>query len=65
MSEKVYQYNEVLAFAEGYFAGRAEGNSNNYYDDDTLRIQYDAGYDKGVSDYDEFDIGIDRGVAHE
>jgi hypothetical protein len=58
MSEKEYQYKEVLAFAEGYFAGRAEGHSNNFYDDDILRIQYDAGYDKGVADYGEFDSDI-------
>jgi len=55
MSEKEYQYNEVLAFAEGYFDGRAKGHSSNFYDDDILRIQYDAGYDKGVADYSEFD----------
>ena len=49
--EKEYQYNEVLAFAEGYFDGRAYGVRNNMYDDDILRIQYDAGYDKGVADF--------------
>jgi hypothetical protein len=55
MSEKTYQYKEVLAFAEGYYEGRAKGHSSNFYDDDILRIQYDAGYDKGVADYSEFD----------
>ncbi len=49
--EKEYQYNEVLAFAEGYYAGRSCGVSLNLYDDDILRIQYDAGYDKGVADF--------------
>tara|TARA_R110000868_G_scaffold171110_1_gene406751 strand:- start:418 stop:612 length:195 start_codon:yes stop_codon:yes gene_type:complete len=52
---KGYQYNEVIAFAEGYYEGRATGVSNNMYDDDILRIQYDAGYDRGVSDYSDFD----------
>lgn len=58
MSEKTYQYNEVIAFAEGYYAGRAEGVRNNLYDDDLLRIQYDAGYDRGVADYSEFESDI-------
>jgi hypothetical protein len=63
MSEKEYQYNEVLAFAEGYFAGRADGDgSNNMYDDDLLRIQYDAGYDKGVSDYSYY---LEKGEDNE
>lgn len=55
MSEKTYQYKEVLAFAGGYYEGRRYGVSNNLYDDDILRIQYDAGYDKGVADYWECD----------
>jgi hypothetical protein len=55
MVEKTYQYSEVLAFAEGYYAGRAEGVRNNFYHNDALRIQYDVGYDKGVADYSELE----------
>lgn len=58
--EKTYTYNEMLAYAVGYFEGRTDGvRANNTYENDAQRIQYDKGYDAGVYDYITFDEGKD------
>lgn len=55
--DKLYTHTEVLAYAAGYYDGRADGVSMNLYDDDNLRVRYESGYAAGVRDYITFDEG--------
>lgn len=42
---------DLVAYAMGYYHGRAIGEEQNPYDDDHQRSLYRAGYDAGVADY--------------
>lgn len=44
---------DLVAYAVGYYHGRAIGDEQNPYDDDHHRSLYREGYDAGVADYSQ------------
>jgi hypothetical protein len=49
---------ELYAYAVGYFDGRTNGveNAPIALDDDSARLHYILGFDRGVADYCELDV---------
>lgn len=45
----------LVAFAQGYYDGRAIGTRDNQWEQDNERHHYNRGYDRGVFDYGELD----------
>lgn len=44
-------YDNLRAYALGYYDGRAIGQENNIFEDDLDRHLYKRGYDAGIADY--------------
>lgn len=51
-------YENMVAFAIGYYDGRKDGVENNRFEG-AMRGFYQQGYDRGVADYCEFDEETD------
>ena len=46
----------IIAYASGYYDGRAIGIENPPNDDDIMRVSYIMGYERGVADYCQFEL---------
>jgi hypothetical protein len=57
MEQKI-SYDHMVAFSIGYYDGRTQGIENNTFSD-AQREFYDSGFQRGVADYEEFDLDDD------
>jgi len=49
----------AYAYAIGYWDGRSKGVGDNKFKNDESRVAYGCGYERGVSDFCDFDEGTE------